>query len=70
MSNPNSFTYSIAFRVTWLPCPFKINKCRLLKDIPFGIELLKKAIDSLNKKVVIHAFFCIAIQVISLHSLM
>ncbi len=66
MPNPNSFTYSIASRVTWMLCPFKINKCQLLKDIPLGIDLLKKAIDSLNMKVVIHDFFCITIQIFGL----
>ncbi len=35
--NPNSFTNSIASKVTWLPCPSKINKSQLLKDTPLGM---------------------------------
>jgi hypothetical protein len=61
MFNPKKFAYLIAYRVTWLPCPFKINKCWLLKDIPLGIDLLKKDKNSLYKKVVIHALFYISI---------
>jgi hypothetical protein len=30
-SNLNSCVYSIVFKVTWLPCPSKINKCLLVK---------------------------------------
>ncbi len=41
-SNRNSFACSIAYRVTWLPCPFIINKCWLLRDIPPRTNLLKK----------------------------
>jgi hypothetical protein len=57
MFNPNFFAYSIACRVTLLPCPFKINKCWLLKDIPPRVDLLKINKNSLNKKVIIHVFF-------------
>jgi hypothetical protein len=35
-------------------------------DIPLGIDLLKKDINSLKRKVIIHAFDCIAIQVLGL----
>ncbi len=51
-------------------CPSRINWCQFLKDTPLGIDLLKKDRNSLNKKVVIHVFFCIAIQVPNLQSLM
>ncbi len=66
MSNLNSFAYSIASRVTWLSCPSITNKCWLLRDIPPRFDLLKKDKSSLNKKVVIHVFFCITIQVLGL----
>jgi hypothetical protein len=61
--NPNFFACSIAFKVIWLPCPSRINKCRLLKDTPHVIDLLKKDKNSLNMKEVIHVIFCIAIQI-------
>jgi hypothetical protein len=48
MSSPNSFAYSIASRVTWLPCPSRINKCWLPRDIPLGIDLLKKDRNSVK----------------------
>ncbi len=70
MYNPNSIACSIASRVTWLPCPFKINKCQLLRGTPPRIYLLKENKKSLNMKVIIHVFFCIAIQVPILHNLM
>ncbi len=53
MPNPNSCACFIVFRVTWLPCPSKTNKCWLVKTIPLGINFLKKAKNSLNKKKVI-----------------
>jgi hypothetical protein len=28
--------------VTWDPCPSKMNKCLFVRDIPFGIDLLKR----------------------------
>jgi hypothetical protein len=65
MLNPNSFACSIASHVIWLPCPSRINKCRLLKDTPLGTNLLKK--DKLFKHERSHpCFFCIAIQVLNL----
>ncbi len=42
MCNPNSLVCSIAYKWTWLPCPFRINKCWLLRDTPLGTNLLKK----------------------------
>jgi hypothetical protein len=63
MFNQNSFACSIASNVIWLPCPSRINNCRLLKDTPLGTDLLKKDKNSLNIKEVIHVIFCIAIQV-------
>jgi len=59
MFNSNSIAYSIASRVTWSPCPFKINKCQLLKGTPRKIDLLKKDKNSLNRKVIIHFFFAL-----------
>jgi hypothetical protein len=59
MSNPNYFAYFIAFRVTWLPCPSRINKCWLVKDIPPQTNFLKKDKNSLNKKIIIHVFFAL-----------
>jgi hypothetical protein len=41
-----------------------------LKEIPLKTNFLKKEKNSLNKKEVIHAFFCIAMQIPSLQSLM
>jgi hypothetical protein len=70
MLNPNSFAYSIVFKVTWLLSSSRINKCKLLKDIPPRTYLLKKDRNSLNKKVIVHFYFFIAIQVPSLQSLM
>jgi len=40
-----------------------------MRDIPLGIHLLKKNKNSLNKKLIIHAFFCIIIQILHLQSL-
>jgi len=28
--------------MTWDPCPSKMNKCLLVRDIPPGIDLLEK----------------------------
>jgi hypothetical protein len=47
--------------VTWDLCPSKVNKCLFVRDIPLGIDLLKKDRNSLKRKVVIHAFDYIAI---------
>jgi hypothetical protein len=68
--NSNFGACYIAFRVTWLPCPSKTNKCQLVRNIPFGIDFLKKANNSLNKNEVIQTLFCIAVQVLGLQSLM
>jgi hypothetical protein len=62
MSSPNYCAYSIASNVTWDPCPFKTNKCLSVKEIPLEINLLKKDNQSLNKKLVIHAFDCIVMD--------
>jgi aryl-phospho-beta-D-glucosidase BglC (GH1 family) len=71
MFNPNSFACSIASKVIWLPCPFRINKCRLLKDTPPRTNLLKKDKNSLNMKKVIHVFFTLQYKyLIDLQSLM
>jgi hypothetical protein len=42
MSNLISLACSIASKVTWLPCPSKINKCLLMNDTPPVIDLLKQ----------------------------
>jgi hypothetical protein len=42
ISNPNSWTCFIASRVTGLPCPFRINNCSLVRNIPFEAYLEKK----------------------------
>jgi hypothetical protein len=47
--------------VIWDPCPSKMNKCLFVKDIPLGIDLLKKDKNSLKRDVIIHAFDYIAI---------
>ncbi len=46
----------IVYKVTWLPCPFRISKCLLLKETPLETNFLTKENNSLNKKKVIHAF--------------
>jgi hypothetical protein len=66
MSSPNCCAYSIACSVTWDPCPSKTNKCLLVREIPLGINLLKKDNHYLNKKLVIHAFDCIIMHVLVL----
>ncbi len=70
MFKPISCACDFVSKVTWLPCPFRINNCLLLKEIPLKTNFLKKEKNSLNKKEVIHAFFCIAMQIPSLQSLM
>jgi hypothetical protein len=70
ISSPNSCACLIASRVTWDPCPSKMNICLLVKDIPFGIDFLKKDKNSLKRKVIIHVFYCIAIQVLGLENCM
>jgi len=52
MYNPNACPYSIASSVTWNPCPFKMNECPLVREMPLGIDLLKKDNNSLNKKLI------------------
>jgi len=53
MSNPISLACFIASRVTWLPCPSKINKFLSVNDTLLGIDLLKKDRKLLNKKAII-----------------
>jgi hypothetical protein len=60
--NPNFCAYSIAFKVTWDPCPSKMNRCLLVWGIPPNINLLGEK-KFLERKVVIHAFDYITIQV-------
>jgi len=73
VTNPKArvVTLDVLFHewVKWWPCPSKINKCQLMRDIPLGIHLLKKNKNSLNKKLIIHALFCIIIQILHLQSL-
>jgi hypothetical protein len=40
-----------------------------MRDTPLGIHLLKKDKKNLNKKLIIHALFCITIQILNLQSL-
>jgi hypothetical protein len=56
MSNPISLAYSIASKVTWLPCPSKIKNCLLMNDTPSGIDLLNKDKNFLNNKAIIQVF--------------
>ncbi len=42
MLSPKSLVCSIASRVTWDPCPSKINRCLLVRDTSPSINLLKK----------------------------
>ncbi len=42
MFNFNSFAYSIASKIMWLPCPSRINKCSLVRNTPPRIDFLKK----------------------------
>jgi hypothetical protein len=60
-SNLNAYACSIASRVTWDPWPWKMNKCLFIREIPFGIDLLKKEKNSLKRNVVVDVFDCIAI---------
>jgi hypothetical protein len=60
MFRPISCACDIAFKATLLPCPSKINNYLLLKVTLLGTYFLKKEQNSLNKKEVIQAFFCIA----------
>jgi hypothetical protein len=69
ISNLNYLVCSIASRVTWDPCPSKVNKCLFVKDIPLSIDLLKR--QKFPKKVGSHPFFdYIAIQALNLYSCM
>jgi hypothetical protein len=56
ISNPNACAYSIASRVTWDPWTSKMSKCLFVKEIPLGIDLLKKENKSLKINAIIHAF--------------
>jgi hypothetical protein len=42
ISNPNSLIHSIALKVSWDPCPSKMNKCLFVRDIPLGLTSWKK----------------------------
>ncbi len=50
--------------------PIEDEYMHICWDIPLGIDLLKKDKNSLKRKVVIHAFDCIALQVPGLQSCM
>ncbi len=63
ISSSNACVCLIASRVTWDPWPSKMSGCLVVRDIPFGIDLLKKKRNSLKRNVGIHAFDCIAIHV-------
>ncbi len=54
MFNPYVCAYSIAFSVTWDPCPSKMSKCLVAMEMPLSINLLKKNNNNLNKKLVAH----------------
>jgi len=69
MSNPISCACSIVFRVTWLSCPSRTNKCQLIKDIPLGTNLFEKFKNSLNKKK-IQALFWVTMLIPGLQNLM
>jgi hypothetical protein len=68
ISNLNVYVCSIASRATWDPWPLKMSKCLFIREIPFGIDLLKKEKNSLKRSVVINAFDYITIQVSNLQS--
>jgi hypothetical protein len=70
MSSPNYLACLIASKVTWDPRPSKMSRCLFVRDISLGIDLLKNDKNSLNRKVVIHAFDCITIKVVVLQSCM
>lgn len=53
MSNLNFYAYSIVFRATWLPCPSKTNKCRLVKDTLPKTNFLKKVKNFVKKEEII-----------------
>ncbi len=65
MSNLNSCACFIICKVKWLPCPFRTNKCLLIKDISFETNFLKKK-NLLNWKKIIQTIFCIIIQIFTL----
>jgi predicted transcriptional regulator len=52
--------------VTWDPCPSKMNRYPFVMDIPLVIDLFKK--KKLERKVIVHAFDCLAIQVLGLQN--
>jgi hypothetical protein len=68
ISSPNACACIIASRMTWDPWPLKMNRCLFVREIPIGIDLLKKKRNSLKRNVVIHAFDYIAIHVPSLQN--
>ncbi len=51
MFSPNACVCSIAFKVTFDPCPSKISKFLLVREIPPCTNLLKKNKNSLKRKI-------------------
>jgi hypothetical protein len=68
--NPLLVLWLLMWHVTHDHWVSSINIWWLVWEIPPWINLLKNERNSLNKKVVIHAFACIAIKVFDLHCLM
>ncbi len=60
MFSPSVCAYSIASKVTCELCPFKINKCLLVRGMRLEIDLVKNDKNSLKKKDVIHVFFALS----------
>jgi hypothetical protein len=63
ISKPNYSACFITSMVRCDPCPPRINRRQLNWNMPPKTSLLKNDKNSLNKKEVIHAFLCIAMQV-------
>jgi hypothetical protein len=60
MSKPIFCAFDIAFKVTLLPCPYRISNYLLMKETLLGTFFFEERAELLEEKKVIHAFFCIA----------
>jgi hypothetical protein len=63
MSNHNCHVCFNVYMVTCEPCPSKIKRCGLIYEIPLDTNLTKNDNDSVNMKLVIHAFLCTAMYI-------
>ncbi len=63
MSKPKAIACSTSYSVTCDSWPSIINKWRLVWESPLRTESLKNERNFLKRKLVIHAFVCIAIHV-------